>query len=381
MWALGFPFILSSLSKRATNRAKETILSLARNGDASIWRPPRERWGLKYITLSDMPKVSVIIPNYNHAPYLRRRIDTVLRQTFQDFEVILMDDCSTDDSLAVISGYANDSRIQIKVNEKNSGSTFRQWKKGIALARGEYIWIAESDDYSDERFLEQLVAVLEREPKVSFVYCRSWIIKPDGQADGFADWYLTELDARRWTQDFCSDGREACEKHFVHVNSVPNASSVIFRKSVYERVGGVDETLLVCGDWKLWVCMAFEGKIAYVGEPLNFYREHQGTVRNKITQTGRGAGEHLAIVGWMLKRVKPTKIILEKAYVMAAYSWIPAVLSGRTPLRYRLELLWHAFRIDPHALRRLIPPGWAALRFKVALELRHLRQRFEGRAS
>src|SRR3984893_17231816 len=104
----------------------------------------------------NQPKVSVIIPNYNHAAYLRQRIDTVLRQTYQDFEVILMDDCSTDDSRTIISEYSSDPRIRIELNETNSGSTFRQWKKGIALARGEYIWIAESDDYSDERFLEQL---------------------------------------------------------------------------------------------------------------------------------------------------------------------------------------------------------------------------------
>src|ERR1700722_2974587 len=105
-----------------------------------------------------MPKVSVIIPNYNHAPYLRQRIDTVLGQTLQDFELILMDDCSTDDSRSIIAEYANDPRIRIELNKKNSGGTFKQWKKGIALAQGEYVWIAESDDYSDRRFLEKLIA-------------------------------------------------------------------------------------------------------------------------------------------------------------------------------------------------------------------------------
>jgi GT2 family glycosyltransferase len=69
-----------------------------------------------------MPTVSVIIPNYNHAAYLRQRIDSVLRQTYQDFEVILMDDCSTDDSRLIISEYANDPRMRIELNKTNSGA-------------------------------------------------------------------------------------------------------------------------------------------------------------------------------------------------------------------------------------------------------------------
>ena len=74
-----------------------------------------------------MPKVSVVIPNYNHARFLTRRIETVLQQTFQDFEVILLDDCSTDDSRSILSKYAADPRVRIEFNEKNSGSTFKLW--------------------------------------------------------------------------------------------------------------------------------------------------------------------------------------------------------------------------------------------------------------
>jgi glycosyltransferase involved in cell wall biosynthesis len=325
------------------------------------------------------PTVSVIIPNYNHAPFLHQRIETVLNQTYRDFEVILLDDCSTDNSHSIISGYGADPRVQIEFNDKNSGSTFKQWKKGIALARGEYIWIAESDDYSDGRFLERLVPILEQEPDVTFVYCRSWMINQDGDRNGFADHYLAEIDLQRWTADFRADGQQACRDHFVHANSVPNASSVLFRKSVYERVGGVDESLLVSGDWKLWVLLALEGQIAYVGEPLNYYREHLGNVRTKIYETGRGAGEHLGMVRWMIGRVTPTKAILEKAYFVAAFSWIPAVLSRRVPLRHRWTLLREAIATDPHALRRLVRPVLVAARMKLALEFRLLRERFENR--
>src|ERR1700757_580323 len=132
------------------------------------------------------PKVSVIVPNYNHARFLRQRLDSIVGQTFQDFELILLDDCSSDDSQSILSNYADDSRVRIEFNVVNSGSTFKQWNKGVRLARGKYVWIAESDDYADERLLQRLVDALETNEKVTYVYCRSWRVMEDGRRDGFA---------------------------------------------------------------------------------------------------------------------------------------------------------------------------------------------------
>src|ERR1035438_3730252 len=126
-----------------------------------------------------MVKVSVVIPNYNHSRFLPRRIDSVLSQTFQDFELILLDDCSADDSRSILAQYSNDPRVRIEFNETNSGSTFKQWNKGVRLAHGKYVWIAESDDYADARLLERLVAVLDSDPAVSFAYCQSWVVSDD----------------------------------------------------------------------------------------------------------------------------------------------------------------------------------------------------------
>jgi glycosyltransferase involved in cell wall biosynthesis len=94
--------------------------------------------------------------------FLRRRIESVLCQTYQDFELILLDDCSSDESRSLLSEYAGDPRVRIEFNEVNSGSPFKQWNKGVRLARGQYVWIAESDDYADKRLLERLVAQLFR---------------------------------------------------------------------------------------------------------------------------------------------------------------------------------------------------------------------------
>jgi glycosyltransferase involved in cell wall biosynthesis len=162
-----------------------------------------------------MPTVSVIIPNFNHARFLEQRIDSVLNQTFQDFELILLDDCSTDESRSIISKYTNDPRVRIEFNEINSGSTFKQWNKGVRLASAKYVWIAESDDWADERLLERLVAVLESDPAVTFAYCQSWRVINNDQLDGFADFYLDYLNKGRWKSDFRIDGRAECQNYFI----------------------------------------------------------------------------------------------------------------------------------------------------------------------
>ena len=115
-------------------------------------------------------KVSVIIPNYCHARFLNRRIDSVLNQTYDDFEVIILDDCSTDNSRDIIETYRHHPRVShIVYNEKNSGSTFVQWDKGFELAQGQYIWIAESDDEAAPTFLEECVTQLEKHPSAKAI--------------------------------------------------------------------------------------------------------------------------------------------------------------------------------------------------------------------
>ena len=323
------------------------------------------------------PKVSVIVPNYNHGRYLRKRIDSVLGQTYRNFEVILMDDCSTDESRSIIGDYMDDPRVRTEFNENNSGSTFKQWNKGVRLARGEYVWIAESDDYADERLLERLVSVLDQESMVTFAYCRSHRVTVEDQPDGFADSYLDGIHPERWKEDFCVDGREECRTYFVLTNPVPNASAVVFRKAAYESVGGADESMRTCGDWKLWAALALAGKVGYAGEPLNFFRFHDKSVRNQCEQVGLDTAENLQVVRWILDRVKPTEVVLQKARLQAAYFWIPTVLGRRAPLGRRLEILRNAMAIDPHAIRKPVRRALGKLWREF---LRHWRENRSARA-
>jgi glycosyltransferase involved in cell wall biosynthesis len=108
------------------------------------------------------PLVSIILPNYNHATYLKERLDSIFNQTYQNFEVIILDDCSTDSSLEVLVTYKNHPKVShFIVNKTNTGSPFKQWQKGFSLVKGDFIWIAESDDKADYNFLEQQLDFLK----------------------------------------------------------------------------------------------------------------------------------------------------------------------------------------------------------------------------
>jgi glycosyltransferase involved in cell wall biosynthesis len=249
-----------------------------------------------------IPKVSVIVPNYNHALFLRKRVDSILAQTVQDFELILLDDCSTDDSRLILNQYAGDPRIRIEFNETNSGSPFKQWNKGVKLAQGEYVWIAESDDFADICFLEKLCGALDNEQDAAFAYCRSWRISLDDQVEGFADPWFDEQDPDRWARDRCSDTM-ACCSDFIRANIVLNASAVVFRRDTYQRVGGADESLFLCGDWKLWAAMGMTAKIVYIAEPFNHYRFHSESVRSIAGENGASVREILKSRWWILDQV------------------------------------------------------------------------------
>ncbi len=115
-----------------------------------------------------MAEVSVILPNYNHGKYLDERIGSIINQTFQDFELIILDDHSTDNSKSIIEKYRSHPKIShIEYNAINSGSPFRQWNKGIEVSRGSLIWIAESDDSCKLNFLEETVQKMDIIPPIS----------------------------------------------------------------------------------------------------------------------------------------------------------------------------------------------------------------------
>ncbi|MGV6829982.1 MAG: glycosyltransferase family 2 protein, partial [bacterium] len=118
------------------------------------------------------PKISIIVPNYNHEKYIEQRLFSIFNQTYQDFEVILLDDASTDKSPEILKSYEHHEKVQsLIINDSNSGSPFLQWQRGIQLSKGDLIWIAESDDYCELNFLEILVN--QKSKNTNLIYSQS----------------------------------------------------------------------------------------------------------------------------------------------------------------------------------------------------------------
>lgn len=275
-----------------------------------------------------MPKVSVIIPNYNHARFLEKRIQSVLNQTYQDFEVIYLDDASTDNSNEVFAKFAGDKRIQAVYNQTNSGSPFKQWNLGISLAQGDYVWLAESDDYADKRLLAELVGRLDNNPNVGLAYCQSLIVDEYDNTKYTCnlDW-IRSLDKERWQKDFINIGKNECERYLIFGNTIPNASAVLIRRSIYEKAGCVDETMRLCGDWMLWIKMLLLSDIAFVAEPLNYFRVHSGIVRHKAFINGVDVEESYQVLRHILGNLSFARQVVEQVCEEMIDRWLYIVFS------------------------------------------------------
>jgi glycosyltransferase involved in cell wall biosynthesis len=225
-----------------------------------------------------MPEVTVLIPNYNHAPYLNQRIDSVLNQTYQDFEVIILDDCSPDNSREVIEQYRNHPRVsQIVFNETNSGTTFKQWEKGIGLAQGKYIWLAESDDWCEPNLLEVLVSGMHNNPRCVLAYCQSHCI--DNNLHIKWQSHHTQL-----SEYF--EGADYVKKYLSKANRMYNASMAIFSKEAYFKLNKDFTQFKFCGDWIFWAEIASQGDVFISAKPLNFFRKHGKDVSGSAYASG-----------------------------------------------------------------------------------------------
>jgi glycosyltransferase involved in cell wall biosynthesis len=243
------------------------------------------------------PVVSVVVPNYNHARFLRKRIESILAQTFQDFEIILLDDGSTDESVAILQSYAEHPKVsQLVVNERNTGSPCTQWSRGIALAAGSFVWIAESDDLADPALLEVLVARLRDEPNTVLAYCHSESIDEHGKTlcEPAAAGNST---ASPPETNYTAPGRAVLLERLRHYNSIPNASAVVFRKSEAAATE-MSVGFRFCGDWLFWARLAARGDIAYSADSLNYFRSHSRTTRAAYDMQSRRlrAGEFLRVI-------------------------------------------------------------------------------------
>lgn len=230
------------------------------------------------------PRISVVVPNYNYARLLPERLRSIDDQQHPIFEVIVLDDASTDFSDEVIRQYtdAHPMRARYLPNHSNSGSVFQQWRKGVEAARGDYVWIAEADDLADPEFLSSTIPSFA-DPSVVISYAQSRAIDDRGRVT-MPDYlpYVADLDDERWRTSYVVDGLDEIRAGMYVKNTIPNVSAVTFRRStLLDVLTQWDKDIVSlrnAGDWLVYLRVLEQGRIAFTSTPLSSHRRHAHSV-------------------------------------------------------------------------------------------------------
>ena len=202
-----------------------------------------------------MPEVSVIIPSYNCAKYLTDAVDSVLNQTFRDYEVLVIDDGSTDDTEAVMSRYGEPVRY---FHQPNSGVANAR-NRGINESHGRYVAFLDADDTWRQDKLEAQVTALRKNPHYQACYTAFAVVSSDLRP-------LCITRSRRHGG--------ALEDLLLRGNAIATPSTVVLSRSLFEAVGRFDPSLSQCADWDMWVRIARRTEFLYLDLPLATYRQH-----------------------------------------------------------------------------------------------------------
>jgi len=241
----------------------------------------------KKLNIEKPLKVSVIIPNYNYEKFIIERIDSILLQTYPIYELVILDDCSTDNSVEVIEEKIKtikDVKVKFIKNEKNSGLVFSQWQKGLKNISGDYFWIAEADDSCDNTFLEKVIKPFEEDKEVVLSYAESRKIDEENNITGedVRDW-SDIFHTHRWDKSYIASGEEEIKEALSYNNTILNVSSLVWKNQkecfdIFEQA----KDYKVAGDWYIYLQILKKGKIAYNCESLNYFRKHKRSVSTTV---------------------------------------------------------------------------------------------------
>ena len=219
-----------------------------------------------------MPKVSVVIPTHNRASFLRAAIQSVLNQTFQDFEIIVVDDASEDETPEVIRSFT-EPRIQYVRHETNKGQGVTR-NNGLSRASGEYVAFLDDDDEWLPQKLEQQVRLLDSSPaKVGLIY------------SGF---YRADVSTTRVVNRFIPEKRGYVFAAMCQQNWIGTCSTVLIRRACLEKIGLFDEGLAASADYDMWLRISKEFEVEYITEPLVFYSLHENRISTNHQSKVRG---------------------------------------------------------------------------------------------
>lgn len=267
-----------------------------------------------------IPRVSVVVPNFNYSRYLEQRLQSIATQMLPVYEIIVLDDASTDDSLQRLQQLRGslDPEPRIVARDRNGGSVFRQWLRGVELARGDFVWIAEADDLCSPDFLETIVPEMQQDPSIVLGYCQSRQI--DGEGRVLADDYLAwtdDVSLQRWRSRYVASGREEVAAGLSIKNTIPNVSAVVFRRDCLREVLGDNIDLIashrIAGDWIAYLKLLQDGRVLFDPNSCNQHRRHEASMvaaldparhLEEVLAAQRLAGQWFALDGVCLQGAK-----------------------------------------------------------------------------
>jgi glycosyltransferase involved in cell wall biosynthesis len=228
------------------------------------------------------PGVTFIVTCYNYAAYVEQAVDSLLGQTYQDLEVIVINDASPDNSREVLARYEGNPRVQVITHETNKGHIY-SYNEGIALARGEYIGVLAADDFAlRPDAVAREVAIFESNPRVGFTYGAHELVDSSGKVFDVA---------RPFETDYVIDGRKEFAR-LVWLNYVPHSGTLV-RRVCHDELGVYDPRLPHSGDWDLWLRVATRYDVGYVADPLYAYRVHDSNMSHARVSPAQAIDELL----------------------------------------------------------------------------------------
>jgi len=284
--------------------------------------------------MSVSPLVTFVVPCYKLAHLLPQCVNSILGQDFQDFEILIMDNCSPDDTPLVAQSF-KDPRVKHIRSESNLGHV-RNFNKGLTLASGKYVWLVSADDMlRSPRSLGRYVEAMERDPRVGFVYCRAVELR-EGKEAGIAQW------TDSGDQDRIRDDTSFFIR-LIEFNCI-SMSSVMIRKQCLEKTSLFPLDLLFASDWHLWCMLALYFPVAYFAEPMVCCRFHEESLTSLYYQDHARIciGDELTVL-WRVGRQAELAGMLtqrdacDKALVTRAVRRLEAGMKGDVPCMSEAE--------------------------------------------
>jgi len=224
------------------------------------------------------PLVSVVIPSYNYASYLDKRIESILNQTYQNLEIIVIDDCSTDNSVEVLQKYAPHPRVTLVVREQNGGWISAN-NQGVELAKGEYVLFAQCDDVCDLTMIGRLVESMQSHPSAGIAFCRSLLVDEEGNSLG-EDYDDLEPAFKETCKSDALITQHQMAMFLFNACVIPNLSAALIRKECFQDVGNFSHDYQVCSDWDWYFRIVKQYDVTYVASSLNHFMQHEATIRS-----------------------------------------------------------------------------------------------------